>query len=151
VTANALIELPGDVLLELDLVHTLTDSEFQETFLSVFSQWGTVTEGDELPYLPENVTQVTASLSKGSFSAAIAMKSRSQLRELPGTGTVTQLLHADALKRMDITTTWKFQQHWTAQIMIQNAIDEQVIVSHRPFGARSNRPIAYIGRLKYNL
>ena len=38
----------------VSFVYTFTETAFQESFVSGFSQWGDVVKGDELPYVPEH-------------------------------------------------------------------------------------------------
>ena len=54
------IEISADLLLTLSFNYTYTESAFQETFLSGFSQWGLVRKGDSLPYLPEHMGRIGA-------------------------------------------------------------------------------------------
>jgi len=134
-----------------ELVYTYTQSEFKETFLSGFSQWGTVIAGDELPYLPEHTVQLQAGVSNERWRFWGTAKSRSEMRELPGAGSISQDLHSDSLTTLDLTAGLFVNEHWEGQLIVQNVGDEASIVSHRPFGARPNRSRAIIGRVKYSL
>ncbi|MFT5560993.1 MAG: Fe(3+) dicitrate transport protein [Litorivivens sp.] len=134
-----------------ELVYTYTQSEFKETFLSGFSQWGRVIAGDELPYLPEHTVQLQAGVSNERWRFWGTVKSRSEMRELPGTGSISQDLHSDSLTTLDLTAGLFFNEHWEGQLIVQNVGDEASIVSHRPYGARPNRSRAFIGRVKFSL
>ena len=60
--AEQTFELNQVANLRVSLTYTYTQSEFQSSFLSTFSQFGAVKEGDELPYLPENLAKISADL-----------------------------------------------------------------------------------------
>mgnify|MGYP001166523191 CR=1 FL=1 len=137
--------------LSLSANYTYTSSEFQESFLSTFSQFGLVREGDELPYLPEHIARIEVLMAKDDWEVSAAVKHQSSMREEPGQGSVTEGVYAQELTIIDLSASWQFSEQGTAQIMLTNLTDEQKIVSHRPFGARPNRPFAAILRIKYRL
>ena len=63
--------------LRLGLTYTYTKSEFQSSFLSTFSQFGAVKQGDELPYLPEHLAKISADFpSKLGFQALSNIKAK---------------------------------------------------------------------------
>ena len=135
--------------LEIALSYTYTESEFGETFLSGFSQWGLVREGDELPYIPEDVGNFRVSFFHGSWSVEGSVDFQSEMREVPGIGEISEDLHADDITTLDLTGSYQFSDALKLQVMLLNATDEAAIVSHRPFGARPNRPRSLVGRIRY--
>ena len=140
----------GDRLeLEVSLVHTYTESAFQESFFSQFSQWGLVRKGDELPYLPEHRGQIQIGLVADKWRVWTSVNTQTEMREEAGKGDVKLGLHADKYTTVDFSGVWIVNDHWEAQISIKNALDESAIVSHRPYGARPNRTRSVMGRVKY--
>ena len=71
------------------------------------------------------------------------------MREVPGIGEVSDDLHADDITTLDLTGSYQFSDALKLQVMLLNATDEAAIVSHRPFGARPNRPRSIVGRIRY--
>ena len=144
------IEISADLLLTLSFNYTYTESAFQETFLSGFSQWGLVRKGDSLPYLPEHMGRIELGVIGSNWSVVAAYRSQSEMREEPGRGDIEDGLHADQYGIVDLTGTWRINQQWEAQLLLLNAFDEDAIVSHRPYGARPSKPLTAVGRVKYN-
>ena len=136
--------------LELSFNYTYTESAFQESFLSGFSQWGLVNRGDELPYLPEHMGRVQLGLIAAEWQIYASVRSQSEMREEPGRGDIDSGLHAEDYSVVDISATVRVNENWEVQVLLQNALDEEAIVSHRPFGARPNKPFTAIGRVKYS-
>ncbi len=136
--------------LELSFNYTYTESAFQESFLSGFSQWGLVNRGDELPYLPEHMGRVQLGLIAAEWQIYASVRSQSEMREEPGRGDIDSGLHAEDYSVVDISATVQVNETWEVQVLLQNALDEEAIVSHRPFGARPNKPFTAIGRVKYS-
>ena len=135
--------------LQARLAYTYTQSAFRSGFLSGFPQWGLVSEGDELPYLPKHCAQLRFGLTKGPWDVFAAIKSRSPMREEPGRGAVRDGLHADGLTTLDLTAAWRFGEATLVQAVVGNVTDEAAIVSHRPLGARPNRPRWLTLRLRH--
>ncbi|MEM7217434.1 MAG: TonB-dependent receptor [Pseudomonadota bacterium] len=131
--------------------YTYTESAFQQSFLSQFSQWGLVRRGDELPYLPEHIGRLEFALAHARFEASAALKYQSAMREEPGADSVSDGLQTEAFLTLDLAGTWYVNERLDLQVVVQNVTDEAAIVSHRPFAARPNRPRAAFGRVRLRL
>ena len=129
--------------------YTYTESEFQDGFESRFSQWGVVVEGDELPYLPQHIARVQLGLENDIWLFNVAWKYQDQMRELPGQDSISDKSHTDALSTFDLSLTWNVTNSLLTQLTVDNLLDEEAIVSHRPFGARPNKGRSFYGRVKY--
>ncbi len=139
-TAGWAFELLPGLGLDADLVYTYSKSAFQTDFLSGFPQWSLVREKDELPYLPRHRGQVRIGLVGKAWELSAAVKYQDKMREEPGVGPVERGLHADSFTTVDLTASWYFRESTLLQLVVGNVTDEAAIVSHRPFGARPNRP-----------
>ena len=135
--------------LEFDVTYTYSESAFQTSFLSQFPQWGLVRRGDELPYLPEHIGRASARLLTGRWEASAAVRGQAQMREEPGYENLEDGLHADGFLVLDLALSRRFGDAMLVQFLVGNATDEAAIVSHRPFGARPNRPRSLVARIKY--
>ena len=144
-------QFDNDLNLSVSLNYTYTNSEFQESFLSTFSQFGLVREGDELPYLPESISRLEVLLTKDDWELLGAIKYQASMREEPGQGPIEQGLYGEELTVVDLSASWHFSDSGTLQLVMTNLADEQKIVAHRPFGARPNRPFSGVLRVKYRL
>ena len=148
---GASTEISNGLSVSVDLSYTYTESAFQESFLSGFSQWGLVSKGDQLPYLPSHVGRVQIGLEAPTWQIYAALKAQSKTREKPGRDEIANDFHGDERNILDITANWQVRDNWEVQMVVQNASDEVTIVSHRPYGARPNKPRTIIGRVKYTL
>ena len=144
------IALNSSLSLEGSLAYTYTDSEFATTFLSGFPQWGLVKEGDELPYIPESVGSARLSLVGGRWRVDGSVDFQSQMREVPGVDAIEDALHSDGFAVLDLSATFALTKNLSVQASLLNVTDEAAVVSHRPFGARPNRPRSVVGRLRYS-
>ena len=145
----AAFPLTRALTLHLDFNYTYTESAFQTSFLSQFAQWGLVRRGDELPYLPEHIGRAGARLTHGPWEMSAAVRGQAQMREEPGYETLDKGLHADGFLVLDLALSRRFGAGTFVQLVVSNATDEAAIVSHRPFGARPNRPRTLAARVKH--
>ena len=74
------------VSLPIIVAFTYTSTEFETAFESDFDPWGTVEEGDELPYLPE--VQVSGSVGIAALGAHVNLTAQyqSEMRTVAGQG-----------------------------------------------------------------
>ncbi|MEM1111021.1 MAG: TonB-dependent receptor [Pseudomonadota bacterium] len=148
-TASYTHAFDNGLLLPLDLVYTYTETAFQTSFLSNFSQWnpgffqGTrlpVQQGDELPYTPEHQARIQAGLEGLSWGINLAVRYVSEMREVPGFGSFEDGESTEAYTIVDLAARYELNDSLELKFIAQNVADEQVIVSRRPFGARPNLP-----------
>ena len=151
ITGGVSVSLRDQFELATNLTYTYTESAFQTTFLSEFSQWGLVQKGDALPYLPQHVAQIEASLATGRWDIIAAIKFQDEMREEPGYGRIGDELGTDGHATLKLAATWYQSEKILLQIIAQNILNEAAIVSHRPFGARPNRPRSIVARIKLTL
>ena len=138
---------------ELDarLTYTFTDSEFKDSFLSTFSQFGIVEAGDELPYLPRHIASVSVSLDLKQYSGGVAFKHTSKMREEPGSSSVSSGIFAEAQSHFDLHVRRSFGESTYLQLMVRNLTDDREIVAHRPFGARPGLPRTVIFKVEHSV
>ena len=136
-------------LLTSKLNYTYSDSEFEESFFSQFSQWGLVDKGDELPYIPKHVGRWQVALEGDRWSLDLALKYQHEMREEPGSGDIGSGLHSDSLTVLDIAVSRVVNDDLELKLLLRNAADKTAIVSHRPYGARPNQPRTLLAQVKY--
>ena len=141
--------LTDGVSLNSQLNFTYTESAFQKTFLSQFSQWELVKKGDELPYVPEYVGRLQVGIESNNWAVDAAVKYQHEMREVPGVGDLIAGKQTESLATLDLSATWFVNDDFNIKLMIRNATDEAAIVSHRPYAARPNLPRMVLAEVKY--
>ena len=120
--------------------YTLTRSAFQSAFSSEFAGWGDVMAGDELPYLPHHQASLSASVKHPRWEAGATGRYRSESRDVAGQGPIPEAVLAEALFTIDLNVHARLAPWAELYATCSNLLDEQVIVSRRPYGARPNPP-----------
>ncbi len=135
----------------LSLAYTLTQSEFASSFSSEFAGWGDVMEGDSLPYLPTHQISLSAGVKHARGEVGFTAKYHSGSRDLPGQGDIPDDTGIDSLFTVDVNAHARLRPWAELYFTCANLLDEQAIVSRRPYGARPNSPrmftIGYKARL----
>lgn len=122
------------------LAYTLTRSSFQHSFTSEFAGWGMVEEGDELPYLPRHLVSLSASAKTPRFEVGGAARYQAASRDAAGQGDIPMEVRAASLFTIDLDIHARLHDLAELYATCTNLLDEQVIISRRPYGARPNPP-----------
>lgn len=134
----------------LKLAYTYSQSEFQNDFDSTFSQWGSVSAGDELPYLPEHQLSIESGLQGEAWQVSLIVKYMSEMSEAAGTNTELEGILTDELLQVDFSAWYEVSEQVKLYGKVDNITGEEVIVSRRPFGARPGKPTQAIVGVKYS-
>ncbi|MEY4550384.1 MAG: hypothetical protein RL685_6579, partial [Pseudomonadota bacterium] len=131
----------GGVLLPLSASYTLTRTEFLETFESEDPIFGSVTKGDELPYVPRHEGRVNLGAELEQVGGYVSGSYVSRMREQAGSGSLDDALTSDELFTIDVGAHY---QLLTPRLRlyghVRNLLNEHALVSRRPYGARPNAP-----------
>ena len=129
----------------LQLTYTYTKTAFQTDFSSSFSQWGNVSEGDELPYVPNHQLNVKAGLEKDKWDMNLSVSYTGSMKESAGNNAD----EVDSYVVTDLAAAYQVSKPLRLQLVVDNVFDEVAVVSRRPFGARPNKPRTINASLKY--
>ncbi len=141
-SANTPLSLP------VGITYTLTEGVFQNSFESEFEGWGTVEEGDQLPYLPKHQLALFAGLESGMFSVNLSTKYQSALRTVPGQGDIPLDESTDSQFVVDFSTNYTLHKNLTLFGSIRNLTNQVYNVARRPAGLRPGMPRSFIVGLK---
>ena len=141
--ADAKIALP------LSFGYTFTNTEFQNSFGSDDGLWGTVTVGDELPYIPKHQFNVGFSLEHTAFEINFNGRYNGEFRTLAGAGAIPNNEKVASNFIVDVSGKYYVtkQLHLTANII--NLLDETYAASRVPAGLRPGHPFGIYGGLEF--
>lgn len=126
--------------LPLAASYTFTRSAFHSSFSSEFAGWGDVVAGDELPYLPEHLLSFSAALKAPRWELGATARYRDETRDVAGQGSIADTERAASLLTIDLAAHARLHAYAELYAACSNVLDEQVIISRRPYGARPNPP-----------
>jgi Fe(3+) dicitrate transport protein len=130
----------GPVKFPLSAAYTLTRTEFQNSFASEDPVFGTVTKGDEIPYIPRHQVNGMIAAEYGPASVYGTATYIARMRETAGSAPLDQVLATDSQFIVDIGAKYRVLRWLDVYGNVRNLFDEHDLVSRRPYGARPNAP-----------
>lgn len=130
--------------------YTYTSAEFQNTFNSNFDEWGSVSAGDELPYIPEHQFYVSAGLEADQWRAQLGGKFVSAMRTTAGSGNIPLGEGTDAHFVVDASAEYEVLENTRAFVNAYNLFDQEYVAARRPAGARPGAPQTFLAGVKYS-
>lgn len=131
-------ELEWDVSLPVSLTYTFTDAEFKTSFVSGY--WGTVTDGDNLPYLPKHQLNAVIGVAKDAWGIDLSMNYISAIRTEPGQGAIAAAEKINGRAVFDIAGRYQISDSVRLFGSVQNLTDKEYAVARRPAGLRPGKP-----------
>ncbi|WP_111979260.1 TonB-dependent receptor family protein [Algibacillus agarilyticus] len=132
--------LTTDLELPIVFTYSYTHSAFKESFNSDFPQWGNITAGDEVPYMPNHQLSVLASIVHGQWQLNLLAKYTGEMQEAAGSGVELSDKVIEAHTTFDLSANYSLSAQHSLYAKIDNLTDEDHLVSRRPDGARPTKP-----------
>ncbi len=142
-------ELTDELDVPMSVVYTYSDSEFKNSFVSGFSMWGSITEGDSLPYLAEHQLTLNVGLATEQWDINFIARYIGEMQEVSGQATTPEgdpidkiYLAGETTKAytvVDFSASYYLDQYGKVYLKVDNILDSQAIVSRRPYGARPSK------------
>lgn len=135
------LKLPHQMGLEAVVNYTWTGTSFRTGFDSAFPQFGVVTAGDELPYVPEHQGAFRVTATHPRASLTLGGNLRGPMRDLAGQGDVPDTELIPTAFMLDAALHVTVTKHVEAYTTFTNLANTAALESYRPFGARPAAPI----------
>ncbi len=144
--AAALFDSPWS--LPMSLAWTWTRSEFRNSFSSSFGEWGTVSSGDELPYIPDHQLTLNAGIEAGNFRLHVTANHVDETRAQAGDGPVPAAQRIESRMLVDVSGEIDLNPAVSLWATVENITDEIYNVALRPAGYRPGAPRTVMAGIK---
>jgi Fe(3+) dicitrate transport protein len=133
------------VSLPVQASYTFTEGEFRNSFQSQYGPWGTVTAGDELPYLPRHQLFARVGVEAQRWTADLSAHYVGRVRTRAGQSELVDTQSTDAAFVLDLTADYAVKGRALGGELrlfgsIQNLADREYVVARHPAGARPGLP-----------
>jgi len=135
--------------LPISFGYTFTNSEFQNSFGSSDSLWGTIAAGDEMPYIPAHQFNTALSLEHKDFEININGRFNGEFRTLAGTGSIPNNEKVASNFVVDLSGKYYVNKKLNLTANIINLLDNTYAVSRVPAGLRPGHPFGIYGGLEF--
>lgn len=134
-TAGTQFSIPTEV------AYTYTSATFQTAFESDYDPWGTVAEGDALPYVPQHQLAIRLGID-GVYGFGVTLSSKyvSSMRTVAGQGDFVEGQHIDGHTVLDVAASYNVTRWASVFASVQNLTDNTYAVARRPAGLRPGLP-----------
>lgn len=141
----------GSVELPLSINYTYTNATFQNSFDSDFGPWGSVEEGDKIPFIPEHQFSSQLGVNYNNVSVNLNASAQPQIRTVAGSGSAPANNRTDAYFLVDAALSYQITPSLNAFTNLRNVFDNTYVVSDRPAGLRPGLPRTLIGGIRVSL
>lgn len=138
------------VTLNADLVYTLTLSRFLTSFESHSPLFGSVEEGDELPYVPLHQGSLLLGARWRDLDVAAVGSFVGAMRDVPGQGELAPGEGTDAAFLLDATASYGVWPGGRLYVRADNLLGQEYVAARRPFGARPGKPRSFFVGYKHD-
>ncbi|TAK52453.1 MAG: TonB-dependent receptor [Gammaproteobacteria bacterium] len=128
------------VSIPLSASYTWTEGEFRTSFASDFSEWGNVTRGDALPYVPGHQLTIGAGVVGSAWRLHLMASYVSAARARAGSGAIPLGERVDARTLLDLSGEFDLTPAMSLFASVQNLGNEVYNVALRPAGWRPGAP-----------
>ncbi|MFD2567478.1 TonB-dependent receptor family protein [Pseudotenacibaculum haliotis] len=139
----------NNIKLPFSFGYTYTNTEFENSFGSDDDLWGTVTAGDELPYISKHQFNVGFSLEHNKFELNFNGRFNGKFRTQAGRGTIPANELVDSNFIIDFSGKYHFNKSLSLTGNIINLFDETYAASRVPAGLRPGHPFGAYAGLQY--
>ncbi len=140
--------LPWGMRVGGQVAYTLTLSQFRGEFVSGFDQFGRVEVGDQLPYVPIHQGGAQFYVGGRLWEASLDASYVGAMRDVAGQGELVPIESTDAQYVIDAGASFLLTDDVKLYFRADNILNQRAIASRRPFGARPNKPMSFMGGIK---
>jgi Fe(3+) dicitrate transport protein len=129
--------------LPVSIAYTWTRAEFLNDFESDFEPWGTVSKGDELPFIPDHMLSLSVTLENQHFNINLNNRYNGAMRTVAGQDALNPQNSIDAYFITDISANVNISRNIAISGALLNLFNSEYSVSNRPAGLRPGIPRAF--------
>jgi Fe(3+) dicitrate transport protein len=144
------VKLNNHLDVPMSVVYTYTDSEFKNSFKSDFPMWGSITAGDGLPYLADHQLTLNLGLTAAQWDINLIARYVGEMLEASGDEVTLSGVTTEVYVVVDLSASYFLGQYGKIYIKADNILDNQEVVSRRPYGARPSKPQQIFAGYQYS-
>ena len=133
-----------DSSVPVSLTYTYSKGEFGEEFTDGTGAFGQanlkIEKGFEIGYLPEHRLNIQTGIQHGDWRVNLSALYQSEMRNVPGKGDIPEQDKIDAFTVFDLAANYQLTQELQVYSTVDNVLNEEYVVSAKPYGFRPGKP-----------
>lgn len=147
-----LLKIRSDGLrLPISIGYTFTDARFGSSFESSFDAWGTVLDGDRIPYIASNQANLRVAMEGRKGSVSLNVNHMGRMATRTGAALDEDRDGVPSFTVIDVAAMYRWGKQAELFATVQNALDQVYLVSLVPAGARPGMPRAVQAGIRFRL
>lgn len=142
---NAKIQTP------LSLAYTLTNAIFQNNFDSTQGIWGTVKDGDRVPYIPQHQLNLSASLVHKRYEVNLTARYNGTFDTQAANGGLRNTQPLDDYIVVDVSAKYHLTSQLSVTANMINLLNEAYAAARVPAGFRPGHPFGIYAGFQWSL
>jgi Fe(3+) dicitrate transport protein len=147
-TWNLLHQKINNWSLPITLSYTYTNAYFNSSFESDLEDWGSVVDGDKLPYIPTHQGLLQIALENSRFQFTAGTRCTSAVRAEAGQGPIADASRIDAQLITDLAASYAISSRLWVCGGVNNLTDAVYVAAMRPAGLRPGLPRSFTVGIK---
>ncbi|WP_420591971.1 TonB-dependent receptor family protein [Bacterioplanoides sp.] len=131
-------------MVPVSMTYTYSKGEFGEEFTDGTSAFGEanlkIEKGFEIGYLPEHRLNIQTGIQRGDWRVNLSALYQSEMRNVPGKGEIPEEDKIDAFTVFDLSANYQLTEALQVYSTVDNLLDEEYVVSAKPYGFRPGKP-----------
>lgn len=127
----------------IQISYTYTDTKMLNAFDS--PSWGSVSEGDQIPYINNHIINLQAGITWGKVDITLGGHFNGDMRTRPGVGKIASRDLIPAHLTLDASIKYHITKGITIRANAINLTNDRYVVSHHPSGWRAGHPLGVYG------
>ena len=132
--------ISSNIWIPLELQFTYTDARFNNSFESDFDAWGTVEDGDYLPYIAPQVWSMSSGLRSGKWGINLNANYMGKMRIVAGQGSTSVEESINDRLLLSVNANYSITPSTDISLGVHNMTDRVYAVATRPAGWRPGAP-----------
>lgn len=134
----------ASLIVPFAVTYTFSKGEFGEEFTDGSGAFGQanlkIEKGFEIGYLPEHRLNIQTGVQQGKWRLNLSALYQSEMRNVPGKGSISEADKIEAHTVFDLAGNYQLTPELQLYSTIDNLLDEEYIVSAKPYGFRPGKP-----------
>ena len=124
----------------MNINYTYSNATFDESFESDLESWGSVSRGDDLPYLPQTVIQVESGVKGYNWQVLASVQMLDEMRTQAGSGVIDSSNGIARRTVVNLSAQYSIDNTQQIYAVMDNVLDKTYIATRQHGAIQTGKP-----------